>query len=161
MGALRSPQEATCPSIASRFLRGRIMSPHKSTPPEKTAPPTGGQHISAGRQMPATKARIFRTIALCAFLLAACEPAATPGRAETVTFAASKGLGDFEFAMIGSGAPGEWSIVRDDATQALAQTGTDSTDERFPLAIYPPFSGRNLYVPIRFMPIAGEVDRAG
>jgi hypothetical protein len=61
----------------------------------------------------------------------------------------------------GSGAPGQWSIVRDDATQALAQTGTESTDDRFPLAIYRPFSGRNVYVSIRFMPVSGNVDRAG
>ena len=94
-------------------------------------------------------------------LLAACEPAATPSRADTVTFAASKGVGDFEFATNGGGSPGEWSIVRDDAIQALAQTGTDSTDSRFPLAIYRPFSGRNVYVSIRFMPVSGKIDQAG
>jgi hypothetical protein len=137
------------------------MSPHKSNPPENPARRTGGKPISVGRQLPATKTRVFRSIALCAFLLAACEPAATPGRAETVSFAASKGLGDFEFAVTGSGAPGEWSLVRDDATQALAQTGTDSANDRFPLAIYRLFSGRNVYVSIRFMPVAGKVDRAG
>ena len=105
--------------------------------------------------------RIFGYVALCALLLAACEPAATPSRADTVTFAASKGLGDFEFAMTGGGRPGEWSIVRDDATQALAQTGTDSSEDRFPVAIYRPFSGRNVYVSIRFMPVAGNIDQAG
>jgi hypothetical protein len=94
-----------------------------------------------------------------ACLLAACEPA--PGRAETVAFATSKGLGDFEFAATGSGPPGEWSVVRNEAVQALAQTGTDATDDRFPLAIYRPFSGRNVYVSIRFMPVAGTIDQAG
>jgi hypothetical protein len=128
---------------------------------EKLARLIGGKHTVVGRQVPTPKTRIFRYTALCAFLLAACEPAATPGRADTVTFAASKGLGDFEFAVTGSGQPGEWSIVRDDATQALAQTGTDSTDDRFPLAIYRPFSGRNVYVSIRFMPVSGKVDQAG
>jgi hypothetical protein len=137
------------------------MSPITSSSPENPARPIGGKHTFAGRQPPATTTRIFRITALCAFLLAACEPAVTQGRAETVTFAASKGLGDFEFALTGSGAPGEWSVVRDDATQALAQTSTDSTDDRFPLAIYRPFSGRNLYVSIRFMPVSGKVDRAG
>jgi hypothetical protein len=122
------------------------MSPTTSISPE-----TSGKPIS----------RVFRYTALCAFLLAACEPAATPGRADTVSFAASKGLGDFEFVLTGSGAPGEWSVVRDDATQAMAQTGTDSTDDRFPLAIYRPFSGRNVYVSIRFMAVSGNVDRAG
>ena len=100
-------------------------------------------------------------MALCALLLTACEPAATPSRADTVSFAASKGVGDFEFAVTGGGQPGEWSIVRDNATQALAQTGTDSTDDRFPLAIYRPFSGRNVYVSIRFMAISGNIDQAG
>ena len=99
--------------------------------------------------------------ALCAFALAACGPAPTSGRAETITFATSKGLGDFEFAATGNGPPGEWSIVRNDAVQALAQTGTDSTEDRFPLAIYRPFSGRNLYVSTRFMPVSGAVDQAG
>jgi hypothetical protein len=114
-----------------------------------------------GNTPPAMKPRTLRYVALCAFLLVACEPAATPSRADTVTFAASKGVGDFEFAVTGGGSPGEWSIVRDDATQALAQTGTDSTDDRFPLAIYQPFSGRNVYVSIRFMPVSGNIDRAG
>jgi hypothetical protein len=137
------------------------MSPHISSSPENPARRIGGKYTSRVWQATAAKTRIFRAIALCAFLLAACEPAATPGRAETVSFAASKGLGDFEFALTGGGAPGEWSVVRDDATQALAQTGADPTDDRFPLAIYRPFSGRNVYVSIRFMPVSGKVDRAG
>jgi hypothetical protein len=137
------------------------MSPYPSISLEKLARLIGDKYTFVGRMMPAAKTRIFRATALCAFLLAACEPAATPGRADTVTFAASKGLGDFEFAVTGRGQPGEWSIVRDDATQALAQTGTDPTDDRFPLAIYRPFSGRNVYVSIRFMPVSGSIDRAG
>jgi hypothetical protein len=137
------------------------MSPHQSSSHENPVRRIGGKSTSVGRRAPATKTRMFRTIALCAFLLAACEPAAAQGRAETVSFAASKGLGDFEFAVTGSGAPGEWSVVRDDATQALAQTSTDPTDDRFPLAIYQPFSGRNVYVSVRFMPVSGNIDRAG
>src|SRR3984885_15041523 len=103
--------------------------------------------------------RSFLCAVLC--LLAACDPAPTPGRAETITFGAPKGLGEFEFAATGDGQPGEWSIVRDDATQALAQTGIDPTDNRFPLAIYRPFTGRNVYVSIRFMAVSGKVDQAG
>lgn len=95
---------------------------------------------------------------LCALVLAATS---LPCRAETITFSASKTLDEFEFALTGRGNPGEWSIVRDDGTQALAQTGTDSTDDRFPLAIYQPFSARNVYVSVRFMPVAGAVDQAG
>jgi hypothetical protein len=101
---------------------------------------------------------ITKAAALCAFLLAVT---ALPGQAQTITFSASKALDEFEFALTGRGKPGEWSIVRDDATQVLAQTGTDSTDDRFPLAIYRPFAGRNVYVSVRFMPVAGTVDQAG
>jgi hypothetical protein len=137
------------------------MSPFSSISSEKLARLIGGKHTCIGRRRPTTKTRIFSYVALCALLLAACEPAATPSRADTVTFAASKGLGDFQFAMTGGGAPGEWSIVRDDAAQALAQIGSDSTDDRFPVAIYQPFSGRNVYVSIRFMPVAGKIDQAG
>jgi hypothetical protein len=103
--------------------------------------------------------RSFLCAVLC--LLAACDPAPAPGRAETISFATSKGLDDFEFAATGSAAAGEWSIVRNDAIQALAQTGKDSADDRFPLAIYRPFSGRNVYVSTRFMPMSGNIDRAG
>lgn len=104
--------------------------------------------------------RIFSYTALWALLLAACEPAATPSRADTVTFAASRGLLDFEFVTT-EGPPGEWSIVRDDATQALAQTGADSSEDRASVAIYRPFSARNVYVSIRFMPVSGKIDRSG
>ena len=105
-------------------------------------------------------ARIFWRLTVCALALAACGPEATLGRAETLTFAAAKGLDDFEFATTGGGSPGEWSIIRNEAAHALAQTGMDSTDGLFPLAIYRPFSGRNVYVSIRFMPVSGKIDQA-
>jgi len=137
------------------------MSPTTSISLENPPRLIGSKHTCVARQKPATKIRIFSYTLLCALLLAAWEPAAAQSRADTVTFAAAKGLGDFEFATTGGGAPGEWSIVRDDATQALAQTGTDATNDRFPLAIYRPFAGRNVYVSIRFMPVAGNIDQAG
>jgi hypothetical protein len=96
--------------------------------------------------------------AFCVFVAAA---AALPCRAETVTFTAAQPLESFEFAATGSGKPGEWSVVRDDSTQAMAQTGSDPTDDRFPLAIYRPFSGANVYVSVRFMPVSGTLDQAG
>ena len=78
-----------------------------------------------------------------------------------VRFEAAKGLDEFEFAKTGDGKPGQWSIAQRDSIQALAQTSTDTTDNRFPLAILRPFSGRDVEVPIRFMPVAGKVDQAG
>jgi hypothetical protein len=137
------------------------MSPTTSNSSQKPVRLIGRRPTCVNRRKPARKTRVFSYIAFCALMLAACEPAATPSRADTVTFAASKGLGDFEFATTGGGSPGEWSLVRDDATQALAQTGADSTEDRFPVATYRPFSGRNVYVSIRFMPVSGNIDRAG
>jgi len=78
-----------------------------------------------------------------------------------IKFDVAKGLDAFEFAKTGGGKPGEWSIVRNGDIQALAQNSTDTTDDRFPLAIYRSFSGRDVDVSTRFMPVAGKVDRAG
>lgn len=92
--------------------------------------------------------------------LVTCGPMASRGSAEMITFSAVKSLDDFEFAKTGDGKPGEWSIVGGDVS-ALAQTSTDTTDNRFPLAIYRPFSGRDVDVSTRFLPVAGKVDQAG
>jgi hypothetical protein len=125
------------------------MSSHPSSSSEETARLAG---IEICR-------RTLLVALLC--LLAACGPAPTSRSVQTITFTTSNGLGDFEFAATGSGAPGQWSNVRNEAVQALAQTGTDATDDRFPLAIYRPFSGHNVYASVRFMPVSGAVDRAG
>jgi hypothetical protein len=76
-----------------------------------------------------------------------------------IKFDVAKGLDDFEFAKTGDGKPGEWSIVGGDVP-VLAQTSTDTTDNRFPLAIYRPLSGRDVDVSTRFLPVAGKVDQA-
>jgi hypothetical protein len=47
------------------------------------------------------------------------------------------------------------------AQKAIAQTSTDRTDYRFPLAVYEPLSAANVEVSIRFKPVAGKVDQAG
>src|SRR5882724_486613 len=92
--------------------------------------------------------------------LATCMPLASRGLADMVKFDVARGLDEFDFAKTGDGESGEWSIVGADV-QALAQTSTDTTDNRFPLAIYRPFSGRDVDVGIRFLPVAGKVDQAG
>jgi hypothetical protein len=45
--------------------------------------------------------------------------------------------------------------------KAIAQTSSDRTDYRFPLAIYEPISARDVEVTLRFKPVAGRVDQAG
>jgi hypothetical protein len=44
--------------------------------------------------------------------------------------------------------------------RVLAQTSSDRTDYRFPLAIYQPVSAADVEVSVRFKAVAGDVDRA-
>jgi hypothetical protein len=71
---------------------------------------------------------------------------------------------DFDFGLTGQGRPGQW-LVTSDATanggRAIEQSNADRTDYRFPLAIYKPFSAKNVGVSVRFKAVAGSVDRAG
>jgi hypothetical protein len=69
----------------------------------------------------------------------------------------------FELARTGQGDPGRWVVVRDasaDGGYAVEQQTQDQTDYRFPLAIYQPYSGKNVDVQIRFKALAGRIDRA-
>ncbi|MFI5001743.1 MAG: hypothetical protein ACHQK9_17825 [Reyranellales bacterium] len=67
-------------------------------------------------------------------------------------------------ALTGSGGPVKWAILEDPTAPAgakvLAQTSTDKTDYRFPLAIFDAPIAANLDVSVKFKPVAGEVDRA-
>jgi len=71
---------------------------------------------------------------------------------------------NFGFARTGEGAISAWKVVADPtaaAQKAIAQTSTDRTDYRFPLAVYEPFSARNVDVVVRFKAVGGTVDQAG
>jgi len=64
----------------------------------------------------------------------------------------------------GEGDPAEWTVVSDvsaEGGRAIAQVSKDKTGYRFPLAIYKPFSSRDVEVSVRFKPVAGTVDQAG
>jgi hypothetical protein len=64
----------------------------------------------------------------------------------------------------GEGDPAEWTLVADASAEggrAIAQVSKDKTNYRFPLAIYKPFSGKDIEVVVRFKPVAGTVDQAG
>ena len=70
----------------------------------------------------------------------------------------------FTFARTGGGAAGEWRVVEDAsaaAQKAIAQTSKDTTDYRFPLAVYEPISAKNIDVVVRFKSVAGTVDQSG
>jgi hypothetical protein len=71
---------------------------------------------------------------------------------------------EFTVGRTGQGAPAQWRVVADPTAvdgRAIAQASTDRTDYRFPLAIYQPYSGRNLDLSVRFKPVSGTVDQAG
>ena len=64
----------------------------------------------------------------------------------------------------GEGDAAEWALVADASAEggrAIAQVSKDKTNYRFPLAIYKPFSGKDLEVLVRFKPVTGTVDQAG
>jgi hypothetical protein len=70
----------------------------------------------------------------------------------------------FTFWRTGTGEAAEWRVVADPTAagqKAIAQTSKDTTDYRFPLAIYQPVSTRNVDVVLRFKPVGGTVDQAG
>ena len=70
----------------------------------------------------------------------------------------------FAVARTGSGAAAEWRVVDDPTAaskKAIAQTSKDTTDYRFPLAIYEALAAKNVDVVVHFRPVAGTVDQAG
>jgi 3-keto-disaccharide hydrolase len=71
---------------------------------------------------------------------------------------------DFTLWRTGQGDAGEWSLIADTTAtdgRAIAQVSKDRTDYRFPLAVYKPYSGKDLELSVRFKPVAGKVDQAG
>ena len=65
----------------------------------------------------------------------------------------------FTAALTGSGPPPRWTLVDDGGRKVLAQTSKDTTDYRFPLAIFDQPVAPDLDVAVRFKPVSGEVDR--
>jgi hypothetical protein len=71
---------------------------------------------------------------------------------------------DFTLWRTGQGDAGEWKLIADPTatdSRAIAQVSKDRTDYRFPLAVYKPYSGKDLELSVRFKPVAGTVDQAG
>jgi hypothetical protein len=71
---------------------------------------------------------------------------------------------DFTVWRTGQGGASEWVLVTDPTAaggRAIAQVSKDRTDYRFPLAVYKPYSGKDLEVSVHFKPVGGTVDQAG
>jgi hypothetical protein len=70
----------------------------------------------------------------------------------------------FHGALTGKGVAGIWEVKADSSAPSppnvLAQTSTDKTSYRFPVAIADEGTFRDLDLSVKFKPISGEVDRA-
>ncbi len=108
----------------------------------------------------------------CAVLLAASSPGVPPaqvaGRSPRFNFdrdVAGKPPAGFEFARTGQGTAGTWVVQADpsapSAPNVLAQTSTDTTDYRFPLAVLEEGSYKDVVISVKFKAVAGKVDQAG
>ena len=79
--------------------------------------------------------------------------------------AAGKAPAHFSFARTGQGAEGTWVVKEDPSAPSkpnvLAQTSTDKTDYRFPLAIVDDSNYQDVAVSVKFKAVAGTVDEAG
>ncbi len=71
----------------------------------------------------------------------------------------------FTSALTGRGTIGQWEVMKDASAPSppnvLAQTSTDRTDYRFPLAIVEDTNYKDLALSVRFKPVSGKVDQAG
>ncbi len=69
----------------------------------------------------------------------------------------------FTSALTGQGTIGQWSVMKDDSAPSppnvLAQTSTDPTDYRFPLAIADDTNYKDLALDVKFKTISGKVDQ--
>ena len=108
-------------------------------------------------------------VMICSTLLMS-TPQLTVGAAKPLVYnfdsdSASKPPAHFSFARTGQGSEGTW-VVKQDPTapskpNVLAQTSTDATDYRFPLAIAEEGSYKDVDVSVKFKAVAGQVDQAG
>jgi hypothetical protein len=84
---------------------------------------------------------------------------------ELSTYATGPLPSEFQAAWrTGQGKPGDWQVVEDTTAsrgKAIAQVSTDTTDYRFPLAVWQPLVAKDLDARLRIKAVAGTVDRAG
>jgi hypothetical protein len=74
---------------------------------------------------------------------------------------AGKAPKDFSYALTGQGKPGVWALRKDDVAHGnvLVQTDADTTDYRFPVAVYNDFTGTDVSLSVQFKPLSGKGDQ--
>lgn len=67
----------------------------------------------------------------------------------------------FSFALTGQGKPGVWVVKQDEPSHGnvLAQTDADTTDYRFPVAVYDAVTTRDVDLAVQFKPVSGRGDQ--
>jgi hypothetical protein len=110
-----------------------------------------------------------RTGQFLVILMGALFAAARPSQAEDVMpiefgkFAIGALPTGFSTGLTGRGKAVAWTVIEDPSApsgRVLAEMSADTTDYRFPLAIYDDQRLTNVAVTVRFRPVAGKVDRA-
>jgi hypothetical protein len=70
----------------------------------------------------------------------------------------------FDVPLSGDGKQGRWTVVRDATAKtglAIEQAGIQTTEDRFPLAIYKPASLKNAEISLRLNAAGGKSDQGG
>ncbi len=67
----------------------------------------------------------------------------------------------FSFALTGQGKPGVWIVRKDDQAHGnvLVQTDADTTDYRFPVAVYDDFTTKDADLSVQFKALSGKGDQ--
>ncbi len=75
--------------------------------------------------------------------------------------AVGKAPSGFSFALTGQGKPGVWIIRKDDQAHGnvLVQTDADTTDYRFPVAVYDSVTARDVDLSVQFKALSGKGDQ--
>jgi hypothetical protein len=89
---------------------------------------------------------------------------AAAGQSVRVDFekdAAGKPPTGFSFALTGKGRPGVWIVKKDDQAHGnvLVQTDADTTDYRFPVAVYDSVTAKDVDLSVQFKAISGRGDQ--
>ncbi len=109
--------------------------------------------------------KVAVTIVLAAAIAAGAGDAKAPGVSTFDKDTVGNAPEGFSFARTGKGPEGTWVIQKaDDAPSApnvLAQTSTDDTDVRFPVAVRNEGTWKDLVVSVKFKAVSGQTDQAG
>jgi hypothetical protein len=78
-------------------------------------------------------------VPLCLLFLTACDSKASRGPADVITFDRANRLDDFDFSASGTGRPGKWLVIDNDANRQLRVVQINCVPRSRPFGI--PFAG--------------------